>query len=204
MPAPYRRIIPGDWITLDRVVQEIWAILNADTTVSDMVSDITVGSSDLVLVSDGLSDCESEQKVISDALSDVISDLLWMQSDLTVLAGSAGMTYKTIKATAQTEGDLHLSDGSTWAISKALIKYIHVVTSSTDWDMFILQNDNGYSTDDANVPKMKIAGNIVGNATLWLDLPYEDEDASDEVHLYYLDNSGSNTADIYIKALELA
>lgn len=32
---------------------------------------------------------------------------------------------------------------------------------------------------------------------------YQDEDASDEVHLYYVDNSGTNTADIYIIGYEI-
>lgn len=112
-------------------------------------------------------------------------------------------TYKYIKATTQAEGDLHLSDATHWGISKALIKYIRIVTSSTDWDLYILQNDNGYATDDATILKLKIGDGIYGNANLWLDLPYEDEDDSDEVHLYFLDNSGTNTADIYVLGFEL-
>ena len=122
----------------------------------------------------------------------------------TVVAGMGGMIYKYIKATAQAEGDLHLSDGANWAISKALIKYIRVITSSSNWDLYILQNDNSYATNDAAVPAMKIGDSVIGNATIWLDLPYEDEDASSEVHLYYRDNSGANTADIIIQGLELS
>jgi hypothetical protein len=106
------------------------------------------------------------------------------------------MTY--IKATGQSEGDLHLSDATNWATSTSLIKTIRVETSSTDWDLWLLQNDNSFATDDANIPKMQIveAGN--GDQIVSLDHPYEDEDATDEVHLYYLDNSGANTATIYI------
>lgn len=106
--------------------------------------------------------------------------------------------YIVIKATTQSEGDLHLSDGASWNTSKALISLIRVVTSSTDWDLYILQNDNGYAANDANIPMMQIveAGN--GNINVRLDLPFEDEDDSGEVHLYYLDNSGANTADIYV------
>ena len=111
-------------------------------------------------------------------------------------------TYKYIKAATQSEGDLHLS-GATWAVSKALIQMVRVVTSSTNWDLYILQNDNSYATDDANIPKLKIAGSISGNANIMLNTPYEDEDASNEVHLYYLDNSGANTADFYILGYEL-
>lgn len=112
-------------------------------------------------------------------------------------------TYKHIKATTQSEGDLHLSDGATWAVSKAMIHSIRVITSSTNWDLYVLQNDNGFSTDDANIPKFKIAGAISGDANIMLNFPYEDEDATSEVHLYYLDNSGTNTADIYVLGFEL-
>jgi hypothetical protein len=111
--------------------------------------------------------------------------------------------YLYIKATGQAEGDLHLSDGTNWNVSKALIKTIRVITSSTDWDLYLLQNDNSFATDDAVIPKLQImeAGN--GNAVIQLDYPYHDEDASGEVHLYYLDNSGANTATIIILGHEL-
>ena len=111
--------------------------------------------------------------------------------------------YHYIKATGQAEGDLHLSDGTNWNVRKSIIKYIRVVTSSTDWDLYILQNDNGYATDDANIPKLQIMEGRSGNAYIYLDHAYEDEDASGEVHLYYLDNSGANTADIYVVGTEL-
>ena len=112
-------------------------------------------------------------------------------------------TYKYVKATGQSEGDLHLSDVTYWAVSKALIKYIRVITASTDWDLYILQNDNGYAVNDATMPMVKIGDAISGNANLWLDLPYEDEDASGEVHLYWISNSGVDTATIIIQGFEL-
>jgi hypothetical protein len=110
--------------------------------------------------------------------------------------------YIFIKATGQSEGDLHLS-GAGWGVSKSIIKVLRVVTSSTDWDLYILQNDNGHSANDANIPELQImkAGN--GNANIYLNITYEDEDASDEIHFYYIDNSGSNTADIYVIGLGL-
>jgi len=113
------------------------------------------------------------------------------------------MRYVFIKAETQAEGNLHLYDTETWTTVKALIKTIRVVTSSTDWDLYLLQNDNGYAADDANIPKMQIveAGN--GNLDIHLDHPYEDEDNSAEVHLYYIDNEAANTADFYIIGLAL-
>lgn len=78
-----------------------------------------------------------------------------------------------------------------------------ITSHSTDWDLYVLQNDNGYAVNDANIPKIQVmeAGN--GNAEIYLDLPYQDEDVSNEVHLYYLDNSNANTADIYVIGYEM-
>lgn len=112
-------------------------------------------------------------------------------------------TYVAIKATGQSEGDLHLSDATNWGVSKALIKLIRIVTNSTDWDLYLLQNDNGRATNDANIPEIQIMSSGNGNMDIYLDTPYEDEDASDEVHISLVDNSGSNTADIYIIGYEM-
>lgn len=106
--------------------------------------------------------------------------------------------YKFIKATGQSEGDLHLSDGTNWNTSNALIKKIRIETASTDWDAWLLQNDNGYSTDDANIPAMQIMDAGSGDLDIDLDHAYEDEDTSSEVHLYLIDNSGTATFDVYV------
>lgn len=68
MPAPYRRIMPGDWVRLERLINEIFGILNADTTLSDIV----LTSSDL--------------QVVVQAVSDIVvvnsSNLVWIESDV--------------------------------------------------------------------------------------------------------------------------
>jgi hypothetical protein len=106
-----------------------------------------------------------------------------------------------IEALAQVgagSSDIHLSD-TTWAVSTSVIKTIRVVTTSTDWDLWLLQNDNGFAANDATIPRMQIveAGNADQNISL--DHPYEDEDpSSTEVHLYLIDNSGTANFDVYI------
>jgi hypothetical protein len=105
--------------------------------------------------------------------------------------------YKLVSAATQAEGDLHLSDVTTWATSKMLIKKIKIETASTDWDLWVLQNDNGYSTDDAAMPAIQFMSAGNGDEIIKTDHPYEDEDATDELHLYVVDNSGSATFDIY-------
>lgn len=246
MPAPYRRIMPGDWVRLERLINEIFGILNSETTLSDVVlnasdlqvevnavSDVAVANtSDIVILKSDIAGNDSDIVVlksdvqvntsdiavvaagagsVSDVTtntSDIVvlkSDIIVNTSDVAVLAAEPDCpVYKYIKALAQAPGDLHLSDGTNWNISKALIKYIGVDTVSTDWDLWLVQNDNGHAADDATIPALKIINNCNGEANIQLDYPYEDEDASAEVHLYYVDNAGANTADIYIKAYELA
>jgi hypothetical protein len=126
----------------------------------------------------------------------------WAKKKITIgdLPGGDGdcPEYKFIKATGQSEGDIHLSDVTNWNTSNALIKKIRIETTSTDWDAYILQNDNGYSTDDANIPAMQIMDAGSGDLDIDLDHPYEDEDTSSEVHLYLIDNAGTATFDIYV------
>ncbi|MBN2015996.1 hypothetical protein JW766_04140 [Candidatus Dojkabacteria bacterium] len=108
------------------------------------------------------------------------------------------LNYIFIKALSQSPGDLNLFAHGTWGVSKALIKLIRVFTQSTDWNLYLLQNNNGHLANDANIPELQIMESGNGNANIYLDVPYEDEDAKNEVHLSYIDNSGSNPADIYI------
>ena len=79
-------------------------------------------------------------------------------------------TYVFIKAVGQSEGDLHLFDATNWGVSKAIIKLIRVATSSTDWDLYLLQNDNGHAVDNANIPELQIVKAGDGNVDVHLDL----------------------------------
>lgn len=105
-----------------------------------------------------------------------------------------------IKATGQSEGDLHLSDSTNWNVSKSQLNAITVITTSTDWTLYLLQNDNGLSTNDAVIPAKLLVANGNGNGVYNLNnLTYTDEDASNEVHLNWADNAGTDTATIIIQ-----
>ncbi|MBD3183725.1 hypothetical protein GF312_15655 [Candidatus Poribacteria bacterium] len=123
--------------------------------------------------------------------------------DLLDGSGGTSISHVFIKAINQPAGDLHLSDPANWNVSKAIIKIIRVVNQSTDWDLYLLQNGNGHTVNDANIPEIQIMQSGNGDANIYLDIPYQDEDGSNQVHLYYADNSGSNTADIYIIGCEI-
>jgi hypothetical protein len=144
--------MPHDWLELERQMNEIWAILNEDTTLSDMTSDITVGSSDLKVVSDSLSDTESEQKVISDALSDteseqkVVSDALSdLASDLTLvsdslltMATSSNLTVVS-NALSDTESEqVVISDALSDVVSDLVV--ISDALSDTESEQIVLSN----------------------------------------------------------------
>ena len=72
------------------------------------------------------------------------------------VAAHSTPTYLRISATGQAAGDVHLSDATNWAKNEAMIKQVSVETASVDWDLYILQNDNGYSVNDANIPAKKL------------------------------------------------
>jgi len=173
---------------------------------------------------DGLGDDDHTQYFLADGTRVLAGTLSLNDSNTQIWEdGSSNLTFKDavagtltlselscppyiyIKATGQASAtDLHLSDGTNWNTSKALIKTIRVITDSTDWDAWLLQNDNGYAVDDATIPMKQIMeGGGDGDTTIWLDLPYQDEDASGEIHLYFVDNSGSETFDIIIQGYKL-
>lgn len=106
--------------------------------------------------------------------------------------------YIYVKAAGQSAGDIHLSDATNWNASKSIIKHIRVETTSTDWDIWILQNDNGYVANDANIKRRLLASNRSGDAYIDIDILYHDEDNTKEVHLYY---TGSNVATITIQGI---
>lgn len=108
--------------------------------------------------------------------------------------------YIYIKAETQAEGNLNLSDSTNWDTSKSIIHTIKIVTDSTDWDLS-LYPDDGFD-ELGTLPSIQLmeAGN--GDAVIYLDIPYHDTDNSKEVHLKYTDNSGANTADIYLRGVK--
>lgn len=114
-----------------------------------------------------------------------------------------GMTLKYITLTGSSTGDIHLSNAISWNVSKANINYIRVDTSSSAWNMYLLQNDNGYAINDAVIPALQITNNGFQNQVIYLNHAYWDEDLSNEVHLYWNSLSGSVTANIYVVGTEL-
>jgi len=129
-------------------------------------------------------------------------DIAW--SGDAIVRGDDCPEYKWLTASTVPEGDVHLSSAINWNTSRALIHEIGITTTSTDWDLFILHNDNGYSVDDALIPKLQVMEGGNGNEVISLAHPFRDEDDSGEVHLYWRDNVGSTTYDVYVIGTGLA
>jgi hypothetical protein len=120
--------------------------------------------------------------------------------DLAALEGEP--MYVHIVSSASPEGDIHLTS-SDWNVDRAIIKMIRVETTSNNWDLYILQNGNGFVVNDAQIPALRLMTRGKGNEDIIIDLAYEDEDASKTVHLYYRDNTGSSLAKFYIAGFKV-
>ena len=111
--------------------------------------------------------------------------------------------YVHIASSPRTEGDISLSNVTDWNVDKAIIKMVRVETTSNNWDLYLLQNGNGYAADDAEIPALRLMKKGRGSEDIIIDLAYEDEDATQSVHLYFIDNAGSATATFYIAGFKV-
>ncbi len=120
------------------------------------------------------------------------------------LAGLEGTPMYVHLTGVLTDGaNTHLSNVTNWNVDKAVIKMIRIETTSTDWDLYLLQNDNGYLADDAGIPAKVLMQSGNGDEDINLDHAYEDEDTTKEVHFYFVDNSGSASATVYVAGFKL-
>ena len=134
----------------------------------------------------------------------VLDDYYTKDETDALLAGLEGTPmYVHLAVTGQPEGDISLSDVTDWNVDKAIIKMIRVETISTNWDLYLLQNNNGYAADDAEIPALRLMKRGKGDEDIIIDLAYEDEDASKSVHLYFIDNTGSATVSFYIAGFKV-
>ena len=143
----------------------------------------------------------SEANNISDAYATDLTD--GGETTLHSHGGGGVPEYVNVQGSSLAEGDRNISGSANWSTSKLIVKEIRIWTTSTDWDLWLLQNDNGLSTDDATVPAIQVMGSGSGDETIFVDRPYEDEDASNEIHLNFDDTVGSTTFDVSVVATEL-
>lgn len=103
-------------------------------------------------------------------------------------SGSSALEFVNVSAIAVAEGNNSL----TGFTDKALIKRIKITSNSVNWTLTL------YSKDDYASDPLVVMKNRVGNWGVSLDLPYEDKDASTELHCNFTDHNGANTYDIAV------
>lgn len=99
--------------------------------------------------------------------------------------------FKKLVAIAQNAGNLDLLDAN-WDTSKVMIAQIKVTAdsgSSADFDIYLYEKDTFLA--DSLVFESK-GHNLSSGANILIGtLPYQDIDASDEIHLKIVDNDGT-------------
>jgi hypothetical protein len=101
-------------------------------------------------------------------------------------------TNYEVTVTSVAEGSRNVTGLS----NKFLIKYLKIATTSTNWTLTLYQKDN-YSTAPLEVITARD-----GNFTAYLDLPWQDQDSTGELHYNFTSASGSETHDITVYAEE--
>jgi len=112
-----------------------------------------------------------------------------------VIGGVAMATNIWIKDTVTSTTEESLSDSTNWNTRSSLIKYIKIVTVSTDYDLWL------YSTsafNDTLIDSFHIARNATETFSVGVDLPYNSDDY--KVYIKYTDNdpAGPYSTDILI------
>lgn len=107
--------------------------------------------------------------------------------------GGGGGTLLEATATAQAEGDRDLAIGA----DAFLLKAIQVTIASRDWSLAIQRKD------DHSTGELELLRHRSGDVHLALDLPWTDQDASEELHYTLTDHAGTATHTIAVAALEL-
>lgn len=115
----------------------------------------------------------------------------------------SSMTLKKLLASGQSAGNLNLTD-TNWAISKAWLKRLTVTLasgSSADYDIAIYEKDTFLAADRIYL----LQGNS-GTTDVILDYLFQDQDATNEIHLQIIDNDGTGSPvfNLELRGIELS
>ena len=203
----YYVAVTEDSYTLITAEEEVYNVTNVveayNVTVGEeIVYNVTVvmsgGVTGIASISDLVpaGDFDEQTIIWSDALQ------VWMKNPNPFISGGSGVPeYFLIEDAGLVGGYSSLTNPlNSWNTSKALIKEIKVDTSSTNWLLKIIPKASGVSGE---IPDRTVMDHGFESETIFLDLPYEDEDDSNSVHIELLDYSGVYDFDIHIIGTEL-
>jgi hypothetical protein len=108
-------------------------------------------------------------------------------------AGNDCPTMVSATESTVAEGNNSVSTGA----DKLLLKWLVITTTSTNWTLIL------YSKDDYATGPFTVVTARSGDFSVYLDLPYEDKDASGELHYNFASASGSETHNVTILGYKL-
>jgi hypothetical protein len=108
-------------------------------------------------------------------------------------------TIQYLQGEALSDGVLADLTDTTWD-THVVLKHIQVTTTSTDWDLTIYDDSDGVSTKLYG--SIDLIKNASGDVNMALDMPYIDNDDSNEIHVKFTDNGGSAGATITLVAVK--
>lgn len=120
-------------------------------------------------------------------LTDIVSGTL-------TLAELSCPPLVTLSASTQAEGNLSLTGFE----NKVLIKWIRITTVSTNWDLTLYKRNTFFAAD-----AFQIVDGRSGNFDIFLDYPYEDENATKKLHINFTDVVGTATCDIEVRGYKM-
>lgn len=120
-------------------------------------------------------------------LTDIVSGTL-------TLAELSCPPLVTLSALTQAEGNLSLTGFE----NKVLIKWIRITTTSTSWNLTLYKRNTFLAAD-----AFQIVDGRSGNFDIFLDYPYEDEDATKKLHINFTDVVGMATCGIEVRGYKM-
>jgi len=88
-----------------------------------------------------------------------------------------------------------VTDSTNWGINESVIKMIKIETDSEDWGLIISCD---ITLSGGMFDYIYAAIHTSGNQSLYLDLPYIDNDDGDAVNLYFYDYNDADNATVEI------
>jgi hypothetical protein len=130
---------------------------------------------------------------ISNNLS-IFGSILSGSTDLLTIINNLMPKYVSVSAESIPEGNFSLSG---FPVSKFLIKWINIETTSTDYDISI------FAKQDYTTGKFDVTFNQNGNNNFYLDYPFEDLNNNNNLYINFTSYSGSEDYIIEVKAVTL-
>jgi len=126
----------------------------------------------------------------TDNIPEFYDGAAWQSADCPVLID---FTTNSISDSASIQTPT-IASGTVY--TKMLIKWLHVTTTSTNWDLWIY-------TTAAGANEFQIVNDRSGNYSIYLDYPYADGSGTTNIYVKYIDNAAAAACTIRCLAMKM-